>query len=589
VAGADQAVVLAWPEVTVPMAAAKYQILKSDAPGGVYTQLAEVTTLTFTDSGLTNGTLYCYKVRGVGAGGQTGAESPPKCAYPYNLGPNQRIAYHTAASTTGNQAYGGTIGMDFDVDNPVIVKRLGVFDSDMDGLFNSLNVRILDRDTQEVIAELSFDPDDPGTPEREDGEPIDGMRFKALPDPVTLPLGFKGVIACSGYGDMEPLRNCGNNPELITWTLDDGEGSIRFVGTSRFGDDPFGFPGTPDGGPAARYAAGTFQYETTAPLQPAAPVVSLVPLVENHAATLVWSAILLPLPAAKYKVLRAPDAAGPFVEVAETTMTTYRDANLPNGIPVHYQVVAVAAGGQASPESAVVSATPASAEGGIAYLVPEGTFGNQDFGGSLGMAFDVGRPVRVTWLGVFDSGGDGLFLTITAVLYNRATQAPVATLVFTPEDPGELIGGSRFKPLPTAVSLAAGFQGTMAVSGYGAEEQNGNAGAVDLGLTTFGGAMLTFVGTSSYSLAANSFPDTADGGPANRYAAGTFAFEPDLPDPRLTIQPSGNGVQLDWVAPAGSLERSPSLAPGAWQLVPSATTGVVVPRTGAQEFFRITQ
>jgi hypothetical protein len=129
----------------------------------------------------------------------------------------------------------------------------------------------------------------------------------------------------------------------------------------------------------------------------------------------------------------------------------------------------------------------------------------------------------------------------------------------------------------------------MAASGYGDAEPNGNAGSTDLGLTTFGGGALAFVGTSAFNQAAGEFPATPDGGPANRYAAGTFVFEPDNPDPRLTIQPTDSGVRLEWVVPAGSLERSLTLLPGSWQLVPSAATGVVVPRDTPHGFFRITQ
>src|SRR2546423_1481323 len=54
----------------------------------------------------------------------------------------------------------------------------------------------------------------------------------------------------------------------------------------------------------------------------------------------------------------------------------------------------------------------------IAYQVPGGTLGNQAFGGSLGMDFNVNQPVVVTQLGVFDSGSDGLQLPLTARLYD---------------------------------------------------------------------------------------------------------------------------------------------------------------------------
>src|SRR5262245_58269962 len=113
------------------------------------------------------------------------------------------------------------------------------------------------------------------------------------------------------------------------------------------------------------------------------------------------------------------------------------------------------------------------AEEVIAYEVPAGTVGNQlDASIALGMEFDVLLDVRVTRLGVFDSGADGLALPLTVRLWDRDLVEEVGFAEFTPEDPGELIGGSRFKPFDTI--LPAGFRGTIAAAGYGLEEPNGN-------------------------------------------------------------------------------------------------------------------
>jgi hypothetical protein len=581
----NASVQLNWPAVTAPLPAAKYRVFRADAPDGTFSQLAEISETTYADTGLTNGTLYCYVVRGVGAAGELGPESVVSCARPVDLGPNRQIAYDTPWGVPGNQAFGGSLGMDFDVANPVIVHQLGCFDDNSDGLFLPITVRIFDRDTAEVVAELFFNPDDAGTPEREDGTPIGGMRFLALPSPVTLPLGFRGTIQADGYGDME--RNA-NRGAPTPWETRDGSGSIAFVGLSRYGDAGT-YPGTVDLGPAARYGAGTFLYETTPALAPGRPVARLARPSENHAASLAWDAVTLPLPAAKYQILRADAAEGPFAAVGETTELTYRDTGLPNGVEKFYQIRAVAAAGQTGPESNTLSTTPAPRTGGIAYQVPAGTAGNQAFGGALGMHFDVDRPVFVTRLGVFDSGGDGLFLPISARLYNRDTLQIVAALAFEPGDEGELIDGSRFKNLPAPVALPAGFRGTIVASGYGPEEQNGNAGALDLGLTTFGGACLQFVGTSSYGLDPAGYADTPDAGPANRYAAGTFAFVPDVPPGGLTIAPSPGGVTISWTDPEGTLEQSASLAPASWQLVPQATPGIQLPVGPNPLFFRLSR
>jgi hypothetical protein len=111
----------------------------------------------------------------------------------------------------------------------------------------------------------------------------------------------------------------------------------------------------------------------------------------------------------------------------------------------------------------------------IAYVVPAGQVGNQAFGGSLGMDFSVTTPIVIDQLGVFDDGSNGLNLPITARLYNTTTQAQLASLTFPVGTPGMLIGGSRFLPLATPITLPAGFLGTIVAEGYGATEQNGNS------------------------------------------------------------------------------------------------------------------
>src|SRR5262245_21068776 len=121
----------------------------------------------------------------------------------------------------------------------------------------------------------------------------------------------------------------------------------------------------------------------------------------------------------------------------------------------------------------------------IAYNVPALTVGNQVFGGSLGMDFDVNQPIVITDLGVFDSSSDGITAgsTLNAQLFNRATTATASPiLTFTNGSPGALVGGSLFKPLATPILLPAGFQGTMVDWGHDAFEPNGNQGFGGLGL-----------------------------------------------------------------------------------------------------------
>ena len=591
------AVDLAWAAVTAPLPAATYQILRSESLEGPFAQIAQVSQLSYRDSGLKKGQLYCYQVRGIGAGGQIGLDSATTAARPYQLGANQVIAYDTPWGVAGTQNFDGAVGMDFDVINPIVVRQLGCFDDNSDGLYTTLTVRLFNRDTAEEVASLTFEPDDPSTEEREDGTPLGGMRFKTLPSALAFPLGFHGVISVEGYNAMERLKNSFGLIPNISWTLGGGSGSIAFVGTSRFNYPvSFGaFPSTPDALPA-QYSAGTFIYETTPPLVPGTPSARLATGPENHAVSLTWDPVLLPLPAARYHIFRAAAAEGPFSLVGETAQTYFRDANLPNDVNQFYLLRAIASGGQISADSRALQATPQARSGGIAYQVPADTFGNQVFGGALGMEFDVDRPVWITRLGVFDAASDGLQLPIAARLYNRDTAQVVASLTFDPDLPetperedGDLTGGSRFKFLGAPLALPAGFRGMIVTSGYGAAEPNGNVGSTNLGLSTFGGACLHFVGTSRYGLDPSGMATEPDGGPANRYAAGTFAFEPNLPPSGLAISLAPEGVRLVWSDPDGSLEATSDLANGPWELLPAAASGLVLPAAAPGRFFRLTR
>jgi hypothetical protein len=64
-------------------------------------------------------------------------------------------------------------------------------------------------------------------------------------------------------------------------------------------------------------------------------------------------------------------------------------------------------------------------------------------------------------------------------------------------------------------------------SGYGNDEMNGNMGTGGGDWTTDdGGGLISFVGGGRFGDAnrPNDYPNNVDGGPVNRYAAGTFVF-----------------------------------------------------------------
>src|SRR5207302_1901273 len=71
----------------------------------------------------------------------------------------------------------------------------------------------------------------------------------------------------------------------------------------------------------------------------------------------------------------------------------------------------------------------------------------------------------------------------------------------------------------------AGFHGSIVAEGYGAAEPNGNGFFQPVTWTTDdGGGLLQFGGGGRYGFTPGAFPTNVDGGPVNRYAAGTFQF-----------------------------------------------------------------
>ena len=187
----------------------------------------------------------------------------------------------------------------------------------------------------------------------------------------------------------------------------------------------------------------------------------------------------------------------------------------------------------------------------IAYEIPDGTVGtNPNDNLALGLEFDVVSAITVTKLGVFDSKDDfgsgqeyGLRRTITAIMYDRDTQAALATLVFTPADSGARTNGSWFKTLTTPLQLAAGFHGMIVAENYGndAEGWEPYAGSATPSWTTNdGGGLITFLQDGKYA-AEGSYPNLSLGYGAviAPVAAGTFEY---VPEPASAVLLLSGGV-----------------------------------------------
>ena len=190
----------------------------------------------------------------------------------------------------------------------------------------------------------------------------------------------------------------------------------------------------------------------------------------------------------------------------------------------------------------------------IAYDVPEGLVGGQNFGGPVGMDFDVGgSPVSMTHIGVFDSAQDGINGTLNAYIYNRDTQAVIAGPFAFSGSGDPLMNGSRFRDIAD-VTLSAGFHGTVVVEGYNPAELLYNSGGVASAAVAQmgdGNGLISFTGSGRFGTSGPGlYPNMADGGPANRYAAGTFVFQ-GIPEPA-----TGTAVLLSAALLAGRRRRN---------------------------------
>ncbi|MFM8359807.1 MAG: hypothetical protein ACKOET_14780, partial [Verrucomicrobiota bacterium] len=387
-----------------------------------------------------------------------------------------------------------------------------------------------------------------------------------------------GTVIAEGYGPEEKAGTTALPPLAVSTGT--GRGSVFLPGLARIG--PAGdFPAGTE--PGTFYAAGTFSFVTTRAQFPGKTRLAVIP--GNAEATVFWDEIRQPVAAARYRVLRR-NASGSFEPVVETSGTAYHETGLTNGVPREYRVRAVAADAAEGIDSDPLSVTPAAPQAGAPYVVPENTAGNQAYGGSVGNDFDVVRPLRITHLGVFDDEGDGLKRTLKCRIYSRRTREELALLVFDAASPGELRGGTRFKPLPRPLELAPGFAGSVVASGYGAGERDANRGAGPVEFSTFEGGSLRFVGLARWGDNPDAFPEIIDGGPADRYAAGNFLFEPVTPAPRIAVvrKPAGD-LSVEWFG-LGFLSRAEALD-GPWTLVPES--GGVLPGLGAEPagFFQL--
>ena len=166
------------------------------------------------------------------------------------------------APVAGVQDFGGSLGIDFIVNSGgALLTSLGAFDSNGDGINSAggLTAQLWRRnsngtpdnfadDTGTLITSETFSAASPGSLEG-------SYRFKNLASSLSLAPGDYSIVAF-GYDANEMNGNI-FTPDNVPYS-DEGNGTITFVGQSRFGNAG-AFPDNTDA-IAAQYMAGSFKF-----------------------------------------------------------------------------------------------------------------------------------------------------------------------------------------------------------------------------------------------------------------------------------------------------------------------------------------
>ncbi len=154
------------------------------------------------------------------------------------------IVYNTYAGLAGDQAWEGTLGLDFRVNSAISVDALGVFDDSSNGLERNISVTIYNASGVAVTPIISF---------LTGGGTGLAYLFQSIAPVVLTPGAYQ--LAAWGYGQGElNYNNDGPNGPI---TFNDLGGRLTALGT-RYSGVAGGLATLPDQG-LTRYGAGSFQ------------------------------------------------------------------------------------------------------------------------------------------------------------------------------------------------------------------------------------------------------------------------------------------------------------------------------------------
>jgi len=410
--------------------ATSYNVYRGTSAGGESaTPIATgITGATYTNSGLTNGTTYYYKVAAVNGSGTSG-QSNEASATPTSV-TNTGWVTGTTAGTVRND-YSGFVGMKFTTGaSSVTVSQLGRWV--VSGNTGSHTVKL-------TLASTGVDVSGGSVTVNTSGQTAGQYAYVNLSSPITLPastayyLSTNETVGGDSWLDSNTtlstsgVASC-NNAEFYA----SGWVAGNSTANTSFGPVSFAYTGT--GGGSA----------------PAAPT-GLGATAGSAQVSLSWTASS---GATSYNVYRGTTAGGESATALYTgiTGTTKVDTGLTNGTTYFYKVKAVNASGT-SGYSNEASATPTAATTNWVTGTTAGTVRN-NYTGFVGMKFTTGSSsVTVKALGRWIVSGNTGSHTVKLTL--ASTGVDVSGGSVTVNTSGQTAGAYAYVNLSSPITLPA--------------------------------------------------------------------------------------------------------------------------------------
>ncbi|MDR3711036.1 MAG: fibronectin type III domain-containing protein [Capsulimonadaceae bacterium] len=544
----NQQIVLNW---NASSGATSYNVYRGTTLGGEgATAVATVTSPTYTDPGLTDGTTYFYKVTAVLAGGES-AKSNEATAAPLPDAPaglsatagNQQVSLTWTASAgavTYNVYRGTTAGGEGATPYKTGVATASYTDTGLtDGTPYYYKVTAVNVDESGASNETSATP----LPDAPSG-------LTATSGSLKISLSW---TASAGALTYNVYRGTAAGAESAT-PIATGVTSTSYTDTGLSSLTTYYYKVS-----AVNVAVSAKSNEAHAKTVAAVPTgLSAVPAHEQISLT--WTAVT---GATSYNVYRGTSAGGEAATPVATGLTTatYTDTSLADGIPYYYKVTAVDGDGESAMSSEAtattfasvptgLTATPGNQQITLAWTASTGAVSYKVYRGTTAGG-EAATPVAVglKTCAYVDTGltnGTTYYYTVTAVdaggesgASNEAHAAPVANV------PSGLTATAGNLKITLSWTASAGAATYNVYRGTTSGGESATAIATGVSSTSYVDTGLTAATQYFYTVTAVNVDESA---PSNEANATTFAAAPT----GLTAVAGSQQVSLTWTASSGA-------------------------------------